>query len=184
MIRFRPLARNDFPLLAHWLVRPHVARWWADDPSPAALEQDYGGCIDGTEPAEVFIAEREERAIGLIQRYRIASYPAYVAELAAAFELRPDAWSIDYLVGEPGDTHRGWGAEMIGVFVALLWRDQPAAAAIVVPTHAENRASGIVLERNGFTVLARAQLTPDNPADSRDHVVYVLPRPQGASAPR
>ncbi len=67
---FRPLARADFPLLRQWLLTPHVARWWADDSTDEGLEEHDGGTIDGTEPCEVFIAERADRAIGLAQRFR------------------------------------------------------------------------------------------------------------------
>src|SRR4051812_38083526 len=72
---FRPLARRDYAMLRSWLLTPHVARWWADDSSDEGLEEHYGGVIDGTERAEVFIAERAGRAIGLAQRFRIDAYP-------------------------------------------------------------------------------------------------------------
>lgn len=172
MLRFRPLARGDFPLLAHWLRQPHVARWWADDSTPAGLEADYGGCIDGTEPAEVFIVERDGAAIGLLQRFRIDSYPEYAAELATALRLPPGAWSIDYLVGETAETGRGLGARMIEAFTAQLWRDAPQASCVIVPIHSENVASGRVLEKAGYVRTGECELTPDNPADSRRHVVY------------
>jgi aminoglycoside 6'-N-acetyltransferase len=53
---FLPVQRADFALLSLWLSTVHVMRWWHDDPSLDAIENDYGGCVDGTEPAEVFIA--------------------------------------------------------------------------------------------------------------------------------
>lgn len=52
----RRLARADFALLARWLGQPHVARWWNHETSAKALERDFGACIDGDDPAEVFIA--------------------------------------------------------------------------------------------------------------------------------
>lgn len=70
-------------MLGEWLATPHVARWWADDPSAAPIEADYGGCVDGTEAADVFIASLDARPIGLIQRYRLDAYPPYIEELAA-----------------------------------------------------------------------------------------------------
>ena len=67
---FTPIRRADFPLLNDWLSTAHVARWWHDDPSLDAIESDYGGCVDGTDPAEAFIARCDGAAVGLIQRYR------------------------------------------------------------------------------------------------------------------
>lgn len=82
VITFRPLTRDDLALLGGWLAEPLVRRWWHDDASPAAVERDYGPCIDGTEPTEVFVVELDGAAVGLVQRYAIAAYPDDAAELA------------------------------------------------------------------------------------------------------
>lgn len=175
--RFRPLARSDFHLLAGWLATPHVARWWADDPTPAALEADYGACIDGTEPAEVFIALHAGEPLGLVQRYALAAYPEYLEQLAPWLHVAAGAWSIDYLIGPEASVGRGLGTGMVAAFTTCLWADVPAASGIVVPVHADNRASWRTLERAGFRFVARADLEPDNPADSPDHRIYGLERP-------
>src|SRR4051812_47153320 len=144
---FRPLARADFATLRQWLRTPHVARWWADDSSDEGLEAMYGGCIDGTEPAEVFVAEVDGRPIGLVQRFRIDAYAEYQEELAALVEIPARTSSIDYLIGPEDAIGRGWGTKLIRTFAAQLWRDDAEAVAIIVPVHAANRASWRVLER-------------------------------------
>lgn len=176
-VEFRPLTRADFPLLSVWLAEPHVARWWDDDPSPDAVEAMYGGTVDGTEPAEVFVAEVDGRPFGLVQRYRIEAYPDELRALQAILPVEPHAGSIDYLIGPPDALGRGWAASMIRAFVETVWHDDPAVPELVVPVHADNRASWRSLERAGFMRVARGPLAPDNPADSRDHVVYRLSRP-------
>lgn len=174
---FRPIARSDFAMLSRWLRTPHVARWWADDWSDEGLEEMYGGCVDGTEPAQVFIAERAGRAIGLAQRFRIDAYPVYREELAVLADIPAGTSSIDYLIGPEDAIGRGWGAELIEAFTARLWHDDPGTTSIVVPVHAQNRASWRVLERAGFRRVAAGHLTPDNPVDTRDHFIYRLDRP-------
>lgn len=176
---FRPLARADFALLAHWLAQPHVQRWWADDASPEGIEAGYGGTIDGTEPCEVFIALYQGAPAGLIQRLGLDAYPQYLADLAPILPVPPNAWSIDYLVGEAGSTGRGLGTEMIEAFTRRLWSDVPQASALIVPMHAENRWSWRALERAGYHRAASGLLEPDNPADSREHYVYRLDRAVG-----
>ncbi len=163
-------------MLGHWLRTPHVARWWADDFSPEGLEEMYGGCIDGTDPSEVFIAERAGRAIALVQRFRIDSYSTYREEIASLAEVPAGTSSIDYLIGPEDAVGRGWGTELIRAFISRLWRDDAGAMSIIVPVHAENRASWRVLERVGFRRVAAGALTPDNPAHSADHFVYRLDR--------
>ena len=177
LISFRPLARADFPLLSYWLHQPHVARWWADDPSPTALEQDYGACIDGREPAQVFIALADSAPVGLVQRYRLAAYPEYLAELATLIHMLARASSIDFFVGEPTLLRQGLGSATLRAFADASWRADPGASCILVPTHADNLLSQRALERAGFARVAQGELPPDNLADTRAHVLYQLDAP-------
>lgn len=87
---FRSLTRSDDPQLARWLRQPQVARWWCDDPAPAALEAEYGGVIDGREPAEVFITHQAGRPIGLVQRFALAGDPSYRDDIAAWTPVPPE----------------------------------------------------------------------------------------------
>jgi aminoglycoside 6'-N-acetyltransferase len=173
---FTPIRRKDFPLLSCWLRTPHVARWWNDDPSPGAIEHDYGGCVDGTEPAEVFIAHCDGAAVGMIQRYRFGAYPQYANDMAHIVDVAADMTSIDYLVGPSHALGKGIGSAMIAAFVARTWADDPATPAIIVPVQADNRASWRALERAGFARIAEGELEPDNPVDSRWHYIYRLAR--------
>ena len=129
-LTFHPISRADFGLLGEWLVTPHVARWWADDPSAAAVEADYGGCVDGTEAAEIFIASLDARPVGLIQRYRLDAYPQYIEELVALMAVPAAAYSIDYFLGPADVLGQGFGSRMICAFTARLWRDDPARPAL------------------------------------------------------
>ncbi|MGY1831585.1 GNAT family N-acetyltransferase [Geodermatophilus sp. SYSU D01180] len=176
-VTFRPLTRADLPLVGRWLEEPLVARWWAHETTPEALEADFGPSIDGTDPGEVLLALAGGRPFGLVQRYRIADFPEYVEELAPVVDLPPRALSIDYLVGEPGVRGGGAGTAMIAAFVAESWAAYPEADAVLVPVAAGNVASWRALERAGFTRVAEGPLTPDNPVDPPDHVVYLLRRP-------
>ena len=171
MIGFRPLRRSDFPALSRWLAAPHVARWWADPHDPDSLETEYGPCVDGTDPTEVFVAFDEDGDFGLIQRYAYRDEPEYVEELTEIVSVSDDDWSIDYFIGDLDRTGGGLGTAMIRAFVDRLYADHPAAGRLVVPVHADNERSWRALMRVGFTLTARGELEPDNPADSRDHVV-------------
>lgn len=177
-ITFVRLTRADYPLLTKWLCEPTVARWWDHETSPEALENDFGGAVDGTEPTQVFLAWTDGRPFGLIQRYAIADYPEYVEELATVCATPESAISVDYLVGEPGCRGRGLGAAMIAEFVAQSWAAYPGAGAVVVAMHQHNPASWRACERAGFRRVAEGELTPDNPIDNRDHYVYQLDRPE------
>jgi aminoglycoside 6'-N-acetyltransferase len=169
---FAPIGRRDFSLLSRWLSTPHVARWWDDDASLGAIESDYGGCVDGTEPCEVFIVRCDNAAVGLIQRYRFGAYPQYIGELAHIVDVSAESTGIDYLVGPVQALGKGIGTAMIAAFAACTWADDTATPAIVVPVHVDNRASWRALERAGFVRIAEGELAPDNPRDSRSHYIY------------
>ena len=175
--RFRPLTRDDFPLLAHWLRQPHVQRWWNHETTPDAVEADFGAVVDRDDPAEVFIASWDGRPTGLIQRYTFADNPGYGAELSHLLSVPPGAFSMDYFIGEPASLRRGCASAMLRRLVDDTWAVHPGASAIIVPVVAVNFASWRALERAGFRRVAEGELEPDNPIDPRDHLVYRIDRP-------
>lgn len=174
---FVPITRADYPRVSAWLRQPHVERWWCDDPAPEAVEAEYGGVIDGAEAAQVFIAHREGRPVGLVQCFALSDYPEYVDDIARWTEVPANAWSLDYFLGEPEMLRRGWGSELVGQLTGLIWSQAPKATAVIVPVHADNRASWRVLERNGYRRVARGEFEPDNRVDSREHFILRLDRP-------
>jgi aminoglycoside 6'-N-acetyltransferase len=178
-LTFHCLRRSEFGLLRRWLTEPLVARWWNHDTSRAAIERDFGAAVDGREPTTVFIADWEGRPFGLFQRYAVAAYPDYLAELAAVCQMPPGAVSVDYLIGEPDLRRKGLGARMIAAGVERIWNEQSDCADVIVPVHVGNRASWRALERAGFHRVTAGRLTPDNPDHSGDHYIYRA----GRSAP-
>lgn len=183
-IELRPLRREDFPLLSRWLAEPLVARWWNDDSSPEAVEADFGPVVDGEDPTAVYLAEHQGRAFGLVQVFRFDDEPEYLAELATVCLVPGNALSIDYLVGEPDARGRGLGTAMIAAAVARGFADHPDAGEVLVPVAAGNEASWRALERAGGTRYAVGELEPDNPVDSRDHVVHRFLRTTAGSRRR
>jgi aminoglycoside 6'-N-acetyltransferase len=182
-ISFAPLRRADFGRLRTWLQEPLVARWWNHETSPAAIERDFGPSLDGADPAELFVVAADGQPIGLIQRYAIEPEPAYAGALRALGVDVAGALSIDYLIGEPAQRHRGVGSAMIAAFVAATWPARPDATRIVVPVALGNRPSWRALERAGFERVAEGALEPDNPIDPTDHVVYAISAPTRRTPP-
>jgi aminoglycoside 6'-N-acetyltransferase len=178
LVRFRSLRRSDFPQLKTWLEMPHVARWWNHETAPEALERDFGPSLDGTDPAELFIAMADDIPCGFLQRYSYADNPGYLRDVSTIVDVAADAFSIDYFIGEPAMLRRGWGTSMIRAGLAALWRDEPSAPSVVVPVSTANAASMRLLERAGFHAAAYGALEPDNPIDGSDHVIYRIHRPR------
>ena len=171
-MEFRRTTRADFPPLARWLSSTRVARFWNHETTPEAIERDFGGSVDGTEPSDDFIVEDAGVPVGFIQRSRICDYADEHIELIALADAPQDALTIDYFIGEGAATGRGVGTRMIREFTDLCFADCPAASAIIVPVIAGNPASWKALAAAGYERIAEGHIPPDNPIDDGWHVVY------------
>ncbi len=177
VITFERLGREHFELLGRWLAEPHVARWWNHDPSPEAIEDDFGDTVDGIEPAKDYIALVDDRPLGVIQFCYLHDYPEYIAEMADVYPVEADAATIDYFIGEPNAVGRGVGAAMIAQFVARIWTEEPAVGHVVVPVNSANVASWRALLNAGFRVVAQGEMATDNSIDDRMHEILRIDRP-------
>jgi aminoglycoside 6'-N-acetyltransferase len=177
VISYRHLQPADFPLLGAWLAQPHVARWWNHETSLDAVERDFGPTARGEEPNEDLLVHVDGIPVALVQRSWLRDDPEYLAELAAIAPVPDGSLTIDYLIGDPARTGRGLGSMLIRFVAERTWHEHPAARAIVVAVHVDNRPSWRALEKAGFTRAGTGDMTPDNPIDSRAHHVYQLDRP-------
>lgn len=175
-LRFRRTTRADLPLLQRWLRQPYVARYWAHETDDAAIERDFAGSIDGTDPSEDFVVELDRAPIGFIQRCRIHDYPEGHDELIALADVPAEAWTIDYFLGEPSALGRGLGTRAIREFTARCWADHPSCEAIVVPVAAGNVPSWSALRSAGYAHVINGYLPPDNPIDDGRHHVFRIDR--------
>lgn len=141
-ITFRPLATADYPLFAHWLGEPHVARWWRDEPTTAqGVAEKYGS----DSKTAVFVVQDGAKPIGIIQTYRWSDYP----EEAKGFPLAMA--SIDYLIGEKAYVGRGYGTQMIRQFIEAVVRPYyPDAPGVATSAEVDNAASLGALRKAGF----------------------------------
>ncbi|WP_169251010.1 GNAT family N-acetyltransferase [Brevibacterium sp. 'Marine'] len=126
-MEFRRTTRADFPLLARWLSSPRIARFWNHETTSEAIERDFGGSIDGSEPSFDFIVEDAGVPVGFIQRSAIWDYADEQRELIALADAPRDALTIDYFIGEVTATGKGIGTRMIREFTKLCFTDAAIA---------------------------------------------------------
>lgn len=62
MISLRALTEHDFPMIWHWLQRPHVKQWWDD--GQTCLEEVVETFSDEPETVRRFILEMDEAPMG------------------------------------------------------------------------------------------------------------------------
>jgi len=175
-ITWRHVAEQDFPLLAEWLARPHVHRYWHHDFSAEGVARDFGPGTRGEEPGEDLLVHLGDEPIALVQRSRIEEYAEDFEELAAIVEVPHGAVTIDYLIADAQRTGKGLGTAIISAVVDETWTSYPEAAAIIVAVVAGNVGSWRALEKAGFRWIAEGDITPDNPIDPPRHVVLRIDR--------
>jgi aminoglycoside 6'-N-acetyltransferase len=166
-----PLRRTDFPLMAEWLAQPHVAEWWGDPKGLADIEAEYGPCIDGTDPTLLFLCLEDDRPIGMVQIYRMADNPEYVAALGFA-----DAGALDLLIGEPSATGRGLGTQIIAAATDLIWTTYPEVQGALAGPSVRNARSQRTFEKAGFSVQGQVHV----PGEPEDELILYRTRPTGA----
>jgi aminoglycoside 6'-N-acetyltransferase len=153
-LSFRPLGRSDFPLLQQWLSAPHVDAWWHERLDLAGVAEKYGPRVDGVDPTHVFVIEHEGYAIGWIQWYLWADYPAHALQLGA----EPSSAGIDLAIGEFRMTGLGLGPVAIRGFLdQIVFRDASVSAVIADPEE-RNVGSVRAFQKAGFRVVNTVQL--------------------------
>ena len=164
-ITFRPMSRDDLPLVHEWHQRPHVQEWWVERKTFEETEAHYGPTIDGVEPTDHYIALLDGEPFGLIQTYLVSDYPDY----AALIEEGEGTAGVDLYIADPANTERGLGTEMLRRFVEEIVFARPETVAVTADPDVRNRASIRAFEKAGFRRVREL-------VDPQDDELHVLVR--------
>jgi aminoglycoside 6'-N-acetyltransferase len=164
-ISFAPLTEADLPMLARWLERPHVRRWWGDP--KAEIAGIRAGLGDPGFGPHLFF--EGGRAAGYIQWWRPDG----------SWRIPVDAppgttRGIDLSIAEPTDCGRGLGPRVVRAFVERL-----AAQGIrrfLIDPHPDNAAARRAYAKAGFAPVVEGTHT-EGP-----YVLMVLDLPEPAKA--
>jgi aminoglycoside 6'-N-acetyltransferase len=170
-LELRPLARADFPLVAGWLAQPHVATWWDSPRGLDGVEQEYGPCIDGADPTEVFLCSEGGAPVGLLQIYRLADNADYARAVGVE-----DGAGVDLFIGDEARCGHGLGPHLIGRALDLVWAHYPEVMRAMAGPSVRNTRSHRAFEKAGFHSLGQVSV----PGEEDDELVFVCPRPTGA----
>jgi aminoglycoside 6'-N-acetyltransferase len=135
MIEFRRVRPDDVVLLAAWLDREHVRRWWRDDRAEDQLD-----------PSEHFIIELGGRPIGMIQTYLVDDHPEWKAVVGDERELA----GVDLFIGEEDAVGVGIGPQVLAAFAREVVFARPETLGCVATVEEPNRRSWRAFEKAGF----------------------------------
>jgi len=143
-ISFRPMTRDDLPLMTEWLGREHVRRWWRDARTPEAVEAAYGPAIDGFEPTRMFVIELDGRPAGSIQTYLASDHPEWIGD-------EQGVAGVDLFIADDDLTGRGLGPRVLAEFMREIVFADPAVTSCAASPDLGNAASIRAFEKAGFT---------------------------------
>jgi RimJ/RimL family protein N-acetyltransferase len=167
-LEFRPMTRDDLPLMLEWLRREHVRAWWGEWKALDEVVEHYLPAIEGPKPTDLFLILLDGRPAGFVQTYLVADHP----DFAALVGVGPDIAGVDLFLGEADLLGRGLGTEAIGSFVRSIVFARPATVACIADPDVRNAASIRAFENAGFRRTGEFV----DPEDGQRHVVMRLDR--------
>lgn len=143
MIEFRPLAKEDIPLIATWLERDHVRQWWRDPIEEAISKRVQGAEDDRTDQ---FLIVADGRPVGMIQTYLVDEHPEWFVVVG----LEDGLAGVDLFIGEEDCVGRGLGPHILTHFAREVIFARTQTVAVVATVEEENRRSWRAFEKAGF----------------------------------
>ncbi len=157
-IAFRRLTSDDLPMLHAWIQRPHVAEWWSEPATVAALEDHFFSSAARESSTRPYIALLDGEPLGFIQSYTALGCGDGWWE----DETDPGTRGIDQFLADGTRLGRGLGSAMVTAFVERLFAD-PAVARIQTDPSPANARAIRCYRRAGFVAQGEV-LTPDGAA--------------------
>lgn len=164
-LSFRPLRRDDLPLLQGWLAQPHVARWWGDPPeSLAEIEDKYLARVEDQGHVAPWVMEVEGEPVGWVQWYRVADEAEWFPHLA----IPTGTVGVDLAIGDPDHVGRGLGRRLLLEFVHHVVRAAaPDAPEVWIDPDPRNEAALCCYRAAGFVDTGVDLPDPDRPGELR-----------------
>jgi RimJ/RimL family protein N-acetyltransferase len=147
-IAFRPVRREDLPMLADWLERPHWREWWGDPETELGYIADM---VEGRDSTRPYIFLREDAPLGYIQLWFVGPHqtPEWAGENPWLMELPADAVGVDLSIADAADLSRGLGSTALRAFANELRRR--GFETIVIDPDPDNARAVRAYRKAGFT---------------------------------
>lgn len=139
-LSLRPATMADWDLIAPWLARPDIERWWG---SRAAAEAEVRLALQSTS-AVCRLIEIDRAPIGYAQAIDLAIVGADLPE-----GLPPGTWDADLFIASPEHRARGYGQRALRLLAGEVFATT-LALAISVFAPISNEPAARAYEKAGF----------------------------------
>lgn len=146
-VAFRPLSIDDMQAMFLWLLRPHVARWYAAAPgSFAEVVAKYGPRTQSGSPVQAYVILVDGKEAGYIQAYPVVLFPEYAQRLGCDDGVA----GMDLFIGDEMFLGWGLGTRAIRHFVDEVVFARPEVGACIAGPAEGNQVSIRAFEKAGF----------------------------------
>jgi RimJ/RimL family protein N-acetyltransferase len=176
-IEFIPLSETDLPLLADWLSRAHLQKWWREDEITIdRIREKYLPRIFGEDDARPFLVYLDYSPVGYIQYYHARINRDWWPDKPEKGVL-----GIDQFIADEQHLNKGIGSRMISEFVQRLF-DDSGVTEIRVDPRPDNVRAIRCYEKVGFKKVNQIK-THDGPAIMMvlDRKTFLINNPPGRS---
>src|SRR3990172_9611036 len=107
---FKPLSKDDLPILYQWFEQPHVIEWW---PAPKKGEEFFEHFLKRIRSKDTvpFLVLLDDKTLGYIHYYSISS------EMRRWLPPLPEhSVGIDQFIGESENLGKGYGPAFVKAF--------------------------------------------------------------------
>ena len=152
-ITFKKFSEQDLPLFFEWAKKQHVKDTWFMD-GYESLDK-YSEKISGNGYDYSFIIYVDEKPIGYIQCSDLYAYKTLCPKPKGVFTNEmPGAFCLDLFIGEEECLDRGYGAQIVKLFIDKLDAEFKAKRIVVDPACSNKRAIRCY-EKAGFRFLRK-----------------------------
>ena len=143
---------DDYKQMTKWLTDPRVLEFYEgrDNPFPLArIVEKYSPRVLRSESVTPCFLICEERLIGYMQFYPVASEEDRLSYGMEASDGAVNIFGADQFIGEPGYWNRGIGTRALRLMLSYLFAAKQAGAVVVDP-HVDNLRAIRCYEKCGF----------------------------------
>ncbi|NGP75096.1 GNAT family N-acetyltransferase [Balneolaceae bacterium YR4-1] len=156
--KFKSLTEADLPMLADWLSRAHLQKWWREEEITIERIRDkYLPRIFGEDDARPYLVYLDNSPVGYIQFYH-----AWINQAWWPDKPEKGVLGIDQFIAEENNLGKGIGSRFIAEFVKQLF-ENPEITEVRVDPKPDNERAIRCYKKVGFKKAGQIN-TPDGPA--------------------
>ena len=148
----RPATASDASIVAGWMARPHILKWWESDWPVERWAQAISEQAEGEHSIPCMIAVDGDD-LGYVELYRVRH-----DRLAEYYAWQQHDWGLHVAIGDLDRLGKGLGRRLLSALAEALLRADPLCPRVVAEPDITNVRSVRAFEAAGFVTQGELEL--------------------------